>query len=565
MERKRSKRERRETTRPVDALRTLTVPLGWLSPPFSTAAASTHAVARSRSRCRFAPCRNAAASDHAAARSHAFTAALCHFAVTVGDPRSWPAVLCLFAVTVGDPRSRPAAAAAAGPRDAPAYGSRHAAASPGYKGRGYDRPAAAKPYEIGHKAQHRTHLDARQEYSGVDAGGSERGGRGRRELGGAEVGEPGGAGTGGQAEALAAADPGAAGAGFPLAFATLLANREDIDATLRDQRPPEQRPDLPHCQASDLRVPKSYKEAMASEHRHFWSDSMQREFYGLLEAGTFTPAKLQLVENAINAWGDSIGRQMSLDGPLRMLAALACELNLDLCHFDVEQAFVRSELEEDVYMRLPQGCGALSGMIVKLGKSLYGLRQASKQRHAMLKRLTISQQTFTDELAAEYAIVGACGGTLMRTLQARQQTSVSGGIVMCGGGAVSWFSRTQKCVTLSTTEAEYVARGDVVKEILFLRQIWRFMLPQVGMPCIPIFEDNQRAIQLAQNPISNSNSKHIDVRHHFLRELVERKEISVIHVPSPYHRADFLTKSLSKDAFESHRAVTGTLWAWSVR
>ncbi|CAB1113034.1 unnamed protein product [Ectocarpus sp. CCAP 1310/34] len=131
--------------------------------------------------------------------------------------------------------------------------------------------------------------------------------------------------------------------------------------------------------------------------------------------------------------------------------------------------------------------------------------------------------------------------------------SVLGGIVTCGGGAVSWFSRTQKCVTLSTTEAEYVALGDVVKEILFLRQIWRFMLPQVGMPCIPIFEDNQGAIQLAQNPISNSNSKHIDVRHHFLRELIERKEISAIHVPSPYQRADFLTKSLSKDAFESHR------------
>ncbi|CAB1104630.1 unnamed protein product [Ectocarpus sp. CCAP 1310/34] len=137
--------------------------------------------------------------------------------------------------------------------------------------------------------------------------------------------------------------------------------------------------------------------------------------------------------------------------------------------------------------------------------------------------------------------------------KAADRRSVSGGIVTCGGGAVSWFSRTQKCVTLSTTEAEYVALGDVVKEILFLRQIWRFMLPQVGMPCIPVFEDNQGAIQLAQNPISNSNSKHIDVRHHFLRELVERKEISVIHVPSPYQRADFLTKSLPKDAFESHR------------
>ena len=59
---------------------------------------------------------------------------------------------------------------------------------------------------------------------------------------------------------------------------------------------------------------------------------------------------------------------------------------------------------------------------------------------------------------------------------------------MCGGACVCWFSRTQKCVTLSTSEAEYVALGDAVKELLFLRQVWRFMLPGKGMPCFSIFE-----------------------------------------------------------------------------
>ena len=71
--------------------------------------------------------------------------------------------------------------------------------------------------------------------------------------------------------------------------------------------------------------------------------------------------------------------------------------------------------------------------------------------------------------------------------------------------------------------------SDVAKEILFFRLVWRFMLPRVGMPCIPLFEDNEGAIQIAKHPISNSNSKHIDVRHHFLRELIERKEIEIIH------------------------------------
>ena len=68
---------------------------------------------------------------------------------------------------------------------------------------------------------------------------------------------------------------------------------------------------------------------------------------------------------------------------------------------------------------------------------------------------------------------------------------------------------------------EYVAMSDMGKEILFLRQVWCFMLLKARMPCIAV-----------------------DMRHHFLRELVERKEIEVIHVASQYQHADFLTKAL---------------------
>ena len=71
---------------------------------------------------------------------------------------------------------------------------------------------------------------------------------------------------------------------------------------------------------------------------------------------------------------------------IRLLTAIACELGLDLCHFDAEQAFVQSTLNEEVYLRLPQGCGALSGKVVKLARSLYGLKQASRTRHNHLVR-----------------------------------------------------------------------------------------------------------------------------------------------------------------------------------
>ena len=69
---------------------------------------------------------------------------------------------------------------------------------------------------------------------------------------------------------------------------------------------------------------------------------------------------------------------------VRLLSAIACELDLDVCRFDVEQAFVQSKLDEDVFLRLPRGCGRLSGKVVRLNKSLYWLKQASRSWHAHL-------------------------------------------------------------------------------------------------------------------------------------------------------------------------------------
>ena len=77
--------------------------------------------------------------------------------------------------------------------------------------------------------------------------------------------------------------------------------------------------------------------------------------------------------------------------------------------------------------------------------------------------------------------------------------------------------------------------------------IWRFMLPGKVMPCFSIFEDNQGAVQLAQNPVTNSNSKYNDVRHHFLRELVRQRDIKGVKVPSEFQYADDWTQALAYD------------------
>ena len=133
--------------------------------------------------------------------------------------------------------------------------------------------------------------------------------------------------------------------------------------------------------------------------------------------------------------------------------------------------------------------------------------------------------------------------------------SVSGGAIFFCGAVVEFFSRTQKNVTLSTTQAEYVAMGDVVKDALFVKSVLKFMQPQRKEFCIPVtvFEDNQGAIQLANNPRSSQNSKHIDVRHHFLRELVSEQIIRVEYIKSSQQHADILTKHLPVDSFRYHR------------
>ena len=121
------------------------------------------------------------------------------------------------------------------------------------------------------------------------------------------------------------------------------------------------------------------------------------------------------------------------------------------------------------------------------------------------------------------------------------------------GAAIAYISRTQRCVCLPSTEAEYIAMGDGVKELLFVRQVLRFLRPGHKEKRVTIFEDNEGAISLASNRLASARSKHIDVRYHFLRELVEQKQIAIVKVKTERQRADILTKALGKKLFFAHR------------
>ena len=130
---------------------------------------------------------------------------------------------------------------------------------------------------------------------------------------------------------------------------------------------------------------------------------------------------------------------------------------------------------------------------------------------------------------------------------------MSGVAVTVGKSSVSWFSSTQKIVTLSATEAEYVALGDGVKEALFVKGVISFIITSISENCIKVFVDNDGAISLANNSLSSARTKHIDVPFHFIRELTRSKTISVEYVPTKEQRADILTKALTGTIFKEHR------------
>ena len=505
--------------------------------------------------------------------------------------------------------------------------------------------------------------------------------------------------------------------------------------------------------------PSSHAEVLQSVHREIWEDAEAQELGGLKANGTFTPVTAPPGRSPIGArwvykWkSDGFGEVTKAKARLvakgfsqkpgvdydetfaptpaspsiRLLVATAVEQDFDLFHFDAEQAFVQSDLDNEIYMRLPPGCGDLSGKVVLLHKSLYGLKQASRTWNKLLvsrlkgygfeqckadpcifrlmdeesdsvrmmlaahvddmvlackgakeceslraflsesfptnnlgklryytgcsfKRdkqrgtLTISQAACVNKLLERFNITttSPIPASPSNYLRPREETeaeteepfreavgslmwvanmtrpdilnavrevarhshspsdahwkavnqilrylkgtsglgltfrkgastdlitfadadyarnkehrrSVSGGVIMYLGAAIAYISRTQRCVSLSSTEAEYIAMGDGVKELLFVRQVLRFLRPGHKEKRVTVFEDNEGAISLASNRLASARSKHIDVRYHFLRELVEQKQIAIVKVKTERQRADILTKALGKKLFFAHR------------
>ena len=133
---------------------------------------------------------------------------------------------------------------------------------------------------------------------------------------------------------------------------------------------------------------------------------------------------------------------------------------------------------------------------------------------------------------------------------------ISGYAFCMDGGAVSWNSRKQALVSLSTTESEYVAVTHAAKEAIWIRMFLGDILCPLRKPMV-LYCENQSTIAVAKNVQYHAHTKHIDIRYHFIRESISREIIEIHYCPTENMVADIFMKALPVKTFEHLRMLLG--------
>ncbi|CAM8917209.1 unnamed protein product [Rhodiola kirilowii] len=172
-----------------------------------------------------------------------------------------------------------------------------------------------------------------------------------------------------------------------------------------------------------------------------------------------------------------------------------------------------------------------------------------KERHLMNVKRIIKYVCGTVDYGLRYTkdtnscLVGYCDADWAGNAEDRKSTS--GGCFFLCNNLVSWFSKKQNSISLSTVEEKYIAAGSYCTQMLWMKQ----MLEEYGVEqeVMTPYYDNMSAINISKNPVQHSSTKHIDIRHHFIRELVEKKVITLKNVSTEKQLADIFTKPLDNN------------------
>jgi hypothetical protein len=124
-----------------------------------------------------------------------------------------------------------------------------------------------------------------------------------------------------------------------------------------------------------------------------------------------------------------------------------------------------------------------------------------------------------------------------------------------GNNLISWFSKKQNCVCLTIAEAEYIEASSSCFQLVWMKQMLKEY--NVEKDVLTLYCDNLTAINISKNPIQHSMTKHIDIHHHFIKDLVEENIVTLEHVATEEKLADIFTKALDAKQFEKLRGELG--------
>ncbi|GJS37409.1 retrovirus-related pol polyprotein from transposon TNT 1-94 [Tanacetum coccineum] len=269
---------------------------------------------------------------------------------------------------------------------------------------------------------------------------------------------------------------------------------------------------------------------------------------------------------------------------IRIFLAYAAHMNMIVYQMDVKTTFLNGILREEVYVSHPDGFVDQDNPnhVYKLKKNKllarglqispsprgiflnqfkyaleslkkYGMKSSDPVDTPMVEKSKLDEDP--QEKAVDHTHYRGMVGTLMYLTttyadadhagcqDTRRSTSRS--MQLLRDRLVSWSSKRQKSVAISSTEVEYIALSGCCAQVLWMRlQLTDYGL---GFNKIPMYCDNKSAIALCCNNVQHSRSKHIEIRFHFIKEQVENEVVELYFVNTEYQLADIFTKALCKE------------------
>ena len=143
--------------------------------------------------------------------------------------------------------------------------------------------------------------------------------------------------------------------------------------------------------------------------------------------------------------------------------------------------------------------------------------------------------------------------------------STTGYIFLLSKTSVSWSSKLQKSVAISSCEAEYMALKEAAKELIWLKAVFNQIEPFKHCSADVIYCDNMSAIDLCRNPEYHARTKHIDIQYHFVRDCVEQKLFKVLYISTKEQSADAVTKTVDVNSFKCFTSLINLVEQRSVK